>query len=129
MNALKLGKTLLVAVVSMLFVATVRADANLNYAEEYSYRERLMQCVDKLRPIFQPLASDRVIYNVEEIELRGPWYRFEISTTIVAEDGTSVLDDYKVGCKANRWIDSTRLLSRRNADQPVLDSLVIARNL
>ena len=67
-------------------------------------------------------------YEIEDIRLRGPWYRFEIKTTVVDSNGQTVVDGYRVGCKSNRWIESTQLLARRNSQALPLQLQMLARN-
>lgn len=90
------------------------AMASYNYFEQYGYEPQLQRCVDLLRPAVTGSPGDQVRFEVEEIKLRGPWFRFEISTTVRDQTGRVRLNDYKVGCKANRWVAKTRLIRRPN---------------
>ena len=93
------------------------AQASDDYFEQYGYEEEMNRCIDLLRPSLRATASDRVIYDVQEIDLRGAWYRFEISATVVDAAGMSKIDNYRVGCQSNRWVEVARLLERPNKQQ------------
>jgi len=104
---------LIACAVSILLVSGP-ASATYNYFEENGYEDELELCLQKIRPMINAGADDAVYYEVEEIDLRGPWYRFEISATKVDRTGQRSIDGYNVGCKSNRWVESVKLLERYN---------------
>jgi len=55
-----------------------------------------------------------------------PQKKLEISTSIVDTAGRIKLDGFKVGCKANRWVETAQLLERRNSQQLALDTELYA---
>ena len=132
---MKCPKTCGIAVAAQLLLwtaTTATADTarqvSLKYFEQRGYQDELLLCADLLRPVLAAGQGDRVSYVVDEIELRGPWYRFEIAATVVSAAGETVLEDYRVGCKSNRWIESARLLARHNAQELPVDLAQLAYN-
>jgi len=131
-----------VVVATLLTTLTAgNALAEWDYHETHGYEDELARCVDLIRPVIGLENTDKVTYDVQEIDLHGPWYKFEISTTIVDDDGTTQIDSFNVGCKSNRRISATELLDRTNTartDQAVLarnqaqqtpEAIVLARNI
>ncbi len=98
-------------------LATGIANAEVSYFERNGYEEEMNRCIDLLQPAMQSINSGKIIYDVQQIDLRGPWYQFEISVSVEDEAGIKSLDSYKIGCKANRWIESAELNVRRNTQQ------------
>ncbi len=115
--------------VALLGLATAaQGAAEYNYFTQHGYEDEINRCIDLLRPALGAQAGDKVVYDIQEIQLRGPWYQFEISTTIIDPKGNISVDDYMVGCKANRWIDSVQLAERRNTTQLKSSKNVFARD-
>lgn len=106
-----------VAVAAVGMLAGGLAAAESLYFEQNAYQEEMHRCIDLLRPALQSVAAGKVIYDVQEIELRGPWYEFEISVTVEDPAGNKRLDGYKVGCQSNRWVEMARLEDRRNNEK------------
>jgi len=113
-----------VATVGML-TAGVAGAGDLNYAEQ-AYRDELNRCVALLRPAMPVTGVRKITYEVQEIELRGPWYQFEISVSVEDESGATRIGGYRVGCKSNRWIDSSTLQARRNVQSLPLTKELLA---
>jgi len=84
------------------------------YFEHHGYDSELQHCVELLRPTLNAPADGKIQYLLQEVKLRGPWYRFEIQASVFDSDGAVSLDGFKVLCKSNRWIESARLIERRN---------------
>ena len=96
-----------------VFIAISSAKAEAySYFEENGYEEELALCVDLLRPSLAASAGEKVEYVVQDIDLQGPWYRFEIAATVTDVEGQIRIDGYRVGCKSNRWIESAQLDDR-----------------
>lgn len=95
-----------------------------DYHELYGYEDEVESCVDILRPNIDAAFDERVEYIVEDIDLRGPWYKFELSAYVYAADGEKTLDGFNVACKSNRWITSARLIDRPNAESAERELLV-----
>jgi len=93
------------------------ANAVASSAAEYEFADELNRCVSLLRPSVQAFGDGKVVYDVQDYKRTGPWYRFEISVSVEDEAGTQLLDNYRVGCSSNRWVDSAYLSSRRNSQQ------------
>jgi len=96
--------------------ASLASAGNLDF-EQHAYAIELNRCIDMLRPAMQASRASKISYDVQEIQLSGPWYQFEISVSVDRENGAERIDSYKVGCKSNRWIDSSELQVRHNAEQ------------
>lgn len=111
-----------------LIVGTARASATYDYFEQYGYDEELRRCFELLKPELDVRATDTVAWEVAEIDRQGPWYRFEILTTVTDFEGDTVVDGYRAGCMANRWISATRLIERDNSDLPVAGNERLASN-
>ena len=94
----------------------INAAAAYDYLEMYGYEDELARCIDLIRPALQAREGEKVTYDVQKIDLRGPWYNFAIGMTLVDRQGNKQIDNYKVGCKANRWVASARLVERRNTE-------------
>jgi hypothetical protein len=110
----------------MLLFANSIAGATDSYFEQYGYEDEINRCISLLRPSLGAASNDRVTYEIQEIDLRGPWYRFEISASVVDVTGQMKLDAFKVGCKANRWVETAQLMERPNAQQLALNSELFA---
>jgi hypothetical protein len=93
------------------------ASAEPLFFDQNGYQDEMHRCIDLLRPALQSVETGKVIYDVQDIELRGPWYQFEISVTVEDAAGNKRLDGYKVGCQSNRWVEIARLEDRRNAQK------------
>jgi len=117
-------KTILIAAVMAL--SSTGALAEYNYHESYGFEDEIKQCVEIIRPVLGINSTEKVVYDVQEIDLQGPWYRFEITAVIVDEAGIVQLDGFNFGCKSNRWIESASLLDRRNSLET--DQIVMARS-
>jgi hypothetical protein len=111
-----------------VFVATTaQADYRpYNYLETYGFDMELQHCVELLRPSLGAVENEKVKYVVEDITLRGPWYRFEITATVIGVDGSTRVDGFKVLCKSNRWIQSAKLIERRN--DPAVNRNLVVKN-
>jgi hypothetical protein len=94
--------------------AQAEYDYEDNYHALYGYEDELQVCVDLLRPSMGIEQVDRVTYQVEEIDLHGPWYKFEIVASTYLSSGQPVTDGFRVACKSNRWIEQARLIERSN---------------
>ena len=124
-------KTLGISVIlaSVLIASMARAEYRpYNYLEAYGYDMELQHCVELLRPTLGAAKDEQVKYVVEDITLRGPWYRFEISASVFGADGSTRVDGFKVLCKSNRWIQSAKLIERRN-DPAVNRNLVVKNSI
>ena len=113
---------ILMTAATVSFFTTGVASAASSYLEQYGYEEEMNRCIDLLRPVMRISASQtagaaKIIYDVQDVDLRGPWYRFEISVSVEDEAGAKLLDGYKVGCRSNRWIESAQLKDRRNSEE------------
>ena len=128
MTAKRTGLVLVANLLAIFAGTAAQASPEFNYFEEYAYQDAMMRCVATLRPVLEVQDTDTVSYIIQEIDLKGPWYRFEISATVLDSEGNTQIDDFQVGCKANRWIDETRLLARRNAESLILKLDLLARN-
>ncbi|MEJ2138335.1 MAG: hypothetical protein P8Y61_02600 [Gammaproteobacteria bacterium] len=95
-------------------LVTGQAYAAYGYFTRDDYEDEVNRCIDLLRPALSAKDGDRVIYEIQEIELRGPWYQFEISATVVDAGGVTTVDGFRVGCKANRWVERAELAARDN---------------
>lgn len=98
-------------------LVTGQAYAAYGYFTRQDYEDEVNRCIDLLRPALSAKDGDRVIYDIQEIELRGPWYQFEISATVIDAGGVTTVDGFRVGCKANRWVESAKLAERENDRQ------------
>jgi hypothetical protein len=104
-----------VALASVFAADTASADYRpYKYLEHNGFDTELQHCIELLRPTLNAPAESKVEYLVEDVRLRGPWYRFELTASVVESNGTVSLDGFKVLCKSNRWVDSARLIERRN---------------
>ena len=127
MNVISLRSRIIVMIAAAVSLFTAgTASAENSYLEQYGYEEEMNRCIDLLRPALQLAELGKVTYDVQEIDLRGPWYQFEISVTVEDESGTKLLDGYKVGCKSNRWIESAQLKYRRNSQELLADTMLLA---
>ena len=115
MKALVCRGAIYTAILGVL--VTGQAYAAYGYFTRDDYQDEVNRCIDLLRPALSAQDGDKVIYDIQEIELRGPWYQFEISASVVDADGTTRVDGFKVGCKANRWIEKAQLAERKNKQQ------------
>ena len=106
-----------VAVAAVGMLAAGLAVADTLDLESSAYQQEMHRCIDLLRPALQSVEAGKIIYDVQEIDLRGPWYEFEISVTVEDSAGNKRLDGYRVGCQSNRWIEMARLEERRNAEK------------
>jgi hypothetical protein len=124
LNSLKaLG--IAVALASIFAATTAQADYRpYNYLETYGYDMELQHCVELLRPTLGAEQNEQVKYVVQDVALHGPWYRFEIKASVIGVDGDARIDGFKVLCKSNRWLESARLIERRN-DPSVSRELVV----
>lgn len=82
-----------------------------------SYENELERCVVAVRPELNLNSSSLVRHLVSDIERRGPWYVFDIETTVKLDDGTVTVDSLESTCKANRWTEDTRLFVK-NVEAP-----------
>jgi hypothetical protein len=122
-------KTLGIGVIlaSVLITSVAQAEYRpYNYLETYGYDMELQHCIELLRPTLGATENEKVKYSVEDIALRGPWYRFEISASVFGADGSTRVDGFKVLCKSNRWIQSAKLIERRN--DPAADRNLVVKN-
>jgi lysyl-tRNA synthetase class II len=110
---------------SLSSVAQAEYDYEDNYHALYGYEDELQQCVELLRPSVETEQADRITYQVQEIDLHGPWYKFEIAATTYLADGQKIVDGFRVACKSNRWIEQARLIERRNS--PAVDRVLVVR--
>jgi hypothetical protein len=97
-------------------VSAATIPATLSLSDNSEFSEELNRCVDLLRPQVQMIGAERTVYDVQDVKLTGPWYRFEISVSVENDTGDSLLNDYRVGCSANRWVDEAYLSGRRNSE-------------
>jgi len=114
---LKFLKALGIGVIlaGILVATTAQAEYRpYNYLETYGFDMELQHCVELLRPSLGAVENEKVKYVVEDVTLRGPWYRFEIAATVIGVDGSTRVDGFKVLCKSNRWIQSAKLIERKN---------------
>ena len=114
------------AILSVL--VTGQAYAAYGYFTRYDYEDEVYRCIDLLRPALSAKDGDKVIYDIQEIELRGPWYQFEISATVIDADGVTTVDGFKVGCRANRWVEKAQLAERENDRQLSVKLELLARD-
>jgi hypothetical protein len=116
-----------IVLASIFAATTVQAEYRpYNYLEQYGYTEELQHCVDLLRPTLNTGSEERASFVVEDIVLRGPWYRFKISASVFSADGVTRVDSFKVSCKSNRWIESARLFDMKN--NPSVKRALVVRN-
>ena len=94
----------------------VASSGDLNLTRQ-AYEDEMNRCINLLRPLMPVNTNSKIIYDVQGIDLRGPWYLFDISVSIEDQNGVELVDGYKFGCKSNRWKDSSELQSRRNTQQ------------
>ena len=132
MNIRKI-RTSLYAVTGLVAALVVSTSASAyepyEYFERHGYEDELQRCVESLRPVLDVSDGDQVSYIVDEIDLRGPWYRFEIAATLVNKDGDTELDNFRIGCKSNRWIAEVRLIERDNIQTLQVEGTeVLAKN-
>ena len=110
-----------------LLAAGIASSGNLDFVEQ-AYAEELNRCIDMIRPVMPASGAGKIIYDVQQIDLRGPWYQFEISVSIEEENGATKIDGYKIGCKSNRWGNSATLQARRNRQQlPTMSELLASQ--
>jgi len=115
-----------VALASVFAANTAHAEyKSYDYFEMRGYDSELQQCVELLRPTLGAVQNERTRYTVEDIDLRGPWYSFEIVASVFGIDGRKRVDSFKVRCKSNRWTDSARLIKRKNA--PTVDRALVVK--
>ena len=114
MDNYKASKCLKGIVASISLLTVSAANAEYNYFETHGYQDELKTCIDVLRSNLDLRDDDVVSYEVEKIDLRGPWYRFDIVTTVTDGAGQERLGEFEIGCKSNRWIVSARLIERVN---------------
>jgi hypothetical protein len=124
LKALGIGVVLAGVFVASMAQADQTEYRPYNYLETYGYDMELQHCVELLRPTLGATVNEKVKYAVEDIVLRGPWYRFEISASVFGADGSTRVDGFKVLCKSNRWIQSAHLFERKN-DPSVSRNLVV----
>ena len=126
---LKFLKALGIGVIlaGVFIASTVQAEYRpYNYLETHGFDMELQHCVDLLRPTLGAVENEKVKYVVEDVALRGPWYRFEITATVIGVDGSTRIDGFKVLCKSNRWIQSAKLIERKN--DPLVDRNLVVKN-
>ena len=116
------------AFAALLCCGAANANPAYDYFELYGYEDELARCVELIRPVLQAKDGEKVTYDVQEIDLRGPWYNFEISTTLVDTQGNKQVDAYKIGCRSNRWVESVKLVERRNSQPLPLRLELLASN-
>jgi hypothetical protein len=122
---LRSGTVFVIATVVFMLMTGVASATNLTL-ERNAYADELDRCIDLIRPSVQAGDVGKITYDVQEIDLRGPWYEFEISVSVEGENGAMQLDGYKVGCKSNRWIDASKLQARRNIEKLPLTMELVA---
>ena len=125
MKALNLRNEVVLAMAATVGILAAGV-ANADYFERNGYEDEMNRCIDLIQPSMQAVKSGKVIYDVQEIDLRGPWYQFEISVTVEDEAGARRIDGYKVGCKSNRWIETAELKERRNTEQLPVEMELLA---
>ena len=117
MNTLRLNKTgPLATVVALCSMAGVAQAEDVSMSPG-AYEDELERCVVAVRPELNLTSSSLVRHLVSDVERRGPWYVFEIETTVKLDDGTVTVDSLESTCKANRWTEDTRLFVK-NAEAP-----------
>jgi len=114
----------LAALAGLLAVGS--AQAKDSFIERYQYQDEMNRCIDLLRPAVQADESGKVLYNVQEIDRRGQWYKFEIDITVTDASGAKTVDGYRVGCEANRWTEVAKLLERDNNESLPLQRELLA---
>lgn len=90
----------------MIAPASFAEDVSMNTA---SYEDELERCIVAVRPQLELDNPSLVRHLVSDIERRGPWYVFDIETTVKDSNGIVSVDSLESTCKANRWNDQTRL--------------------
>ena len=114
-----------VALASIFAATTAQADYRpYNYLETHGYDMELQHCVELLRPTLGAEQNEQVKYIVQDVTLHGPWYRFEIKASVIGVEGDARIDGFKVLRKSNRWLQSARLIERKN-DPSVSRELVV----
>ena len=117
MNTLRLKNTGLIATAVALFSMASTTQAEDVSMSPAAYENELERCVVAVRPELNLTSSSLVRHLVSDVERRGPWYVFDIETTVKLDDGTVTVDSLESTCKANRWTDDTRLFVK-NAEAP-----------
>ena len=74
-----------------------------------AYRAELNRCLAALRVKLEDADTTKIRYTIQDVEKRGAWYEFEISSEVYHEAGQGPVLETESRCRARRWSDLTEI--------------------
>jgi len=109
----KLSKKTATTAITALLMAT----ANIASADELlspvHYGEELDRCVAEIRGELGSPNDTRMRHTVSDISKSGAWYRFYVTTEVLATDD-SVAQTAASECRANRFDETTKIRTEKS---------------